>query len=47
MSSAAGRILNLARTYNKKKGKFLNNFSVTFISWRQEELFSQKQSKME
>lgn len=32
MSSAAGHILKLARgTYNKKQGKFLNNFSITFI----------------
>lgn len=48
MSSAAGHILKLARgTYNKKQGKFLNSFSITFISWRQAELFSQKKGKME
>lgn len=32
---------------NKKQGKFLSSFPITFISWRQAELFSQKWDKME
>lgn len=48
MACAAGHLLKLAsRTYNKGEGKFLDSFSITFISLRQAELFSQKQGKLE